>query len=170
MISFRCFTHPHKLLQDMTPETCFNLFVQSGTEMSNHNVPGGCSSLVMKAWGAYRTQSLDSALWSRYFCSRLMRALKSPDSSYFFPVHLQNSVHLNLIHFVCQFHTSLSSSGGQRVPGNTQVPQLTVLGIVGYFFSRESYCSGILIFGRDMWGLDFRGVWTSYFALIDDKC
>ena len=32
------------------------------------------------------------------------------------------------------------SSGGQLVHGNTQVPQLLVLGIVGYLFSRESYC------------------------------
>ena len=35
---------------------------------------------------------------------------------------------------------SSSSSGRQLVHGNTQVPQLPVLGIVCYHFSQESYC------------------------------
>ena len=38
------------------------------------------------------------------------------------------------------FVIASSSSGRQLVHGNTQVPQLLVLGIVGYLFSQESYC------------------------------
>ena len=43
---------------------------------------------------------------------------------------------------------SSSSSGGQLVHGNSQVPQLLVLGIVGYLTSGESYCSvSVQVFG-----------------------
>ena len=81
-------------------------------------------------------------------------------------VIIARSTYLQLVcvYFKSLNNASSSSSGQQPVWGNTQVQQLLVLGIAGYLFSWELFCqcSGILIFGWDMWGLDFHGKWTAW--------